>query len=186
MVLFDFIDSLLKGASGSGSPMGDTDSVRQIARLLEGVSPERARFLGAFAYLMARVARADFHVSDAELAKMREVLVRLGGLPVEQAEAVAELARQQSVHEGSTEDFLVTREFRRIATREEMIQLLGCLFAVSAVEDSISVVENNEIRQIASELNLEHHEFIEVRARYRDQLEIFQPGVKGSVETGEA
>jgi uncharacterized tellurite resistance protein B-like protein len=186
MALFDFIDSLFKGASSATAPVGDTDSVRKIARLLESVGPERARFLGAFACLMARVAHADFHVSDAELAKMRDVLIKQGDLPAAQAEAVAELARQQNVHEGSTEDFLVTREFRRIATRDEMLQLLDCLFAVSAVEDSISVVENNTIRQIASELNLEHHEFIRVRSRYRDQLEIFQPGVKGSVDTGEA
>ncbi|MCC6264965.1 MAG: TerB family tellurite resistance protein [Bryobacterales bacterium] len=186
MAFFDFIDSLLKGASGAGTPVGDTDSVRKIARLLDGVDPERARFLGAFAYLMARVAHADFHVSDEELAKMRAVLMRKGGLPPEQAEAVAELAREQSVHEGSTEDFLVTREFRRIASREQMLQLLDCLFAVSAAQDSISVVEDNAIRQIASELNLEHHEFIQVRSRYRDQLEIFQPGIHGGIEPNEA
>lgn len=186
MAFFDFIDSLLKGASGTEAPVGDTESVRKIARLLEGVDPERARFLGAFAYLMARVAHADFHVSESELAKMRSVLVKQGGLPVEQAEAVAELAREQSVHEGSTEDFLVTREFRRIASREEMLQLLDCLFALSAVQDSVSVAEDSAIRQIASELNLEHHEFIQVRSRYRDQLEIFQPGVNGGVEPNEA
>lgn len=191
MAFFDFIDSLLRGATGTETPVGDTDSVRKIARLLEGVDPARARFLGAFAYLMARVAHADFQVSEAELAKMRTILVKRGGLPAEQAEAVAELARDQSVHEGSTEDFLVTREFRRIASREEMLQLLDCLFALSAAQDTISVVEDNAIRQIASELNLEHHEFIQVRSRYRDQLEIFQKGVNGDVgqngaETGDA
>lgn len=182
MAFFDFIDSLLRGATGTETPTGDTDSVRKIARLLEGVDPARARFLGAFAYLLARVAHADFHVSEAELTKMRAILVKQGGLPAEQAEAVAELARDQSVHEGSTEDFLVTREFRRIASREEMLQLLDCLFALSAAQDSISVVEDNAIRQIASELNLEHHEVIQVRSRYRDQLEIFQLGVPEGIE----
>lgn len=44
MAFFDFIDSLLKGASGTEAPVGDTESVRKIARLLEGVDPERARF----------------------------------------------------------------------------------------------------------------------------------------------
>ncbi|MDZ7638977.1 MAG: TerB family tellurite resistance protein [Bryobacterales bacterium] len=185
MAIFDFIDSLLKGASGASSPVGDTESVRKIVRLLEGMSPERARFLGAMAYLMARVAHADFHVSEEELAKMREVLQTHGGLPEEQAEAVAELARQQSVHEGSTEDFLVTREFKRIATRDEMLHLLDCLFALSATEDSISVVEESAIRQIASELNLEHREFIAVKSRYRDRLEVFQPGTQGAPEPGE-
>ena len=174
MAFFDFLDSLLKGGASQEGGVGDTESVRKIVHLLEGVSPERARFLGAFSYLLARVAHADFHVSDQELTKIREILVERGELPPSQAEAVAELAKQQNIHEGSTEDFLVTREFRRIASRDEMLHLLDCLFALSASHDHVSVVEDNAIRQIASELNLEHHEFIQVRSRYRDNLEIFQ------------
>jgi uncharacterized tellurite resistance protein B-like protein len=175
MAFFDFIDTLWKGGHGAAMPAGDTDSVRRVVKLLEGVPAERARFLGAFAYLMARVAHADFHVSEEELAAMRQILVSHGGLPEGQAEAVAEIARTQSVHQGSTEDFLVTREFRRIADRDEMLHLLDCLFAVSAAHGHISVVEDSAIRQIASELNLEHREFIQVRSRYRDQLEVLQP-----------
>lgn len=174
MALFEFLESLLKGGSEPVPGSGDTESVRRISALLEGVSPERARFLAAFAYLMARVAHADFHVSEQELAHISEILRTRGELPLEQAEAVTELARRQTVHEGSTEDFLVTREFRRIATRDEMLHLLDCLFAVAASHHAISVVEDNAIRQIASELNLEHREFISIRSRYRDQLEIFQ------------
>lgn len=186
MGLFDFIDSLWRDAAGSNTGIGDTESVRRIAGLLKGLDHERARFLGAFAYLMARVAHADFDVSKEELATIREVVMRDGGLTVEEAEAVAHLAMQQSVHEGSTEDFLVTREFRRIATYQEKIHLLDCLFALAAAQDSISVVEDNAIRQIASELNLEHEDFIRVRTRYRDQLEIFQTEARheGSPEGG--
>lgn len=180
MPLFELLESLLKGGSDLPSGSGDTESVRKIVGLLEGLSAERARFLAAFAYLMARVAHADFHVSREELAEMREILEARGSLPPAQAEAVAELARHQTVHEGSTEDFLVTREFRRIASREEMLHLLDCLFAVAASHHAISVVEDNTIRQIASELNLEHREFIEVRTRYRDQLAVFQLDPPGS------
>ena len=174
MAFFEFLDSLLKGGASQANTVGDTESVRKIVELLEGTSPERARFLGAFAYLLARVAHADFHVSEEEISKMREILRERGGLPPSQAEAVAELAKQQNIHEGSTEDFLVTREFRRIATREEMLHLLDCLFALSASHGDVSVIEDNTIRQIASELNLEHHEFIQIRSRYRDNLEIFR------------
>jgi len=174
MAFFDFLESFLKGVIEETPGSGDTESVRKIVALLDGVSPDRARFLAAFAYLMARVAHADFDVSDKELAHIRQILEVRGTLPASQAEAVAELARRQTVHEGSTEDFLVTREFRRIATRDEMLHLLDCLFAVAASHDAISVVEDNTIRQIASELNLEHHEFIVIRSRYRDKLAVFQ------------
>lgn len=180
MAIFEFLDSLLRGTSTQTGRVGDTETVRKIVDLLEGVSPERARFLAAFAYLMARVAHADFNVSAEEMAKMREILESRGGLPSSQAAAVAALAKHQSVHEGSTEDFLVTREFKRIATRDEMLQLLDCLFALSSAHENVSVVEDNAIRQIASELSLEHHEFILIRSRYRDQLEIFQMGDKST------
>jgi uncharacterized tellurite resistance protein B-like protein len=175
MAFFEFIDSLWKGGHGAAIPAGDTDSVRRVVKVLETLPAERARFLGAFAYLMARVAYADFHFSEEEHAAMREILVSHGGLPEAQAEAIVEIARRQSFHEGSTEDFLVTREFRRIADRDEMLHLLDCLFAVSAAHGQISVVEDSTIRQIASELNLEHREYIQVRSRYRDQLEVLQP-----------
>jgi len=174
MAFFDFLESLLKGSTEAAPGQGDTESVRKIAGLLRDVTPERARFLAAFAYLLARVAHADFDVSDEELASIGRILEGHGELPASQAQAVAELARHQAVHEGSTEDFLVTREFRGIATREEMLHLLDCLFAVAAAHHTISVVEDNAIRQIASELNLEHHEFISVRSRYRSQLAVFQ------------
>jgi uncharacterized tellurite resistance protein B-like protein len=182
MPIFEFLESLLKGNPAPEPGSGDTESVRRIAALLQGLSSERARFLGAFAYLMARVAHADFHISDEELAHMREILELRGELPPDQAEAVVELARSQTVHEGSTEDFLVTREFRRIATRDEMLHLLDCLFAVAAAHHAITVVEDNAIRQIASELLLEHREFIEVRSRYREHLDVFRldPPVQGS------
>ena len=109
MAFFDFLESFLKGVIEETPGSGDTESVRKIVALLDGVSPDRARFLAAFAYLMARVAHADFDVSDKELAHIRQILEVRGTLPASQAEAVAELARRQTVHEGSTEDFLVTR-----------------------------------------------------------------------------
>ena len=71
----------------------------------------------------------------------------------------------------------MTREFSRIATREEKLALLDCLFAVAAAEDGISTTEDNEIRQIVNELGLSHPDFIAVRSRWKDQLYGFQAGL---------
>ena len=60
-----------------------------------------------------------------------------------------------------TENFLVTREFRAIATADQRRDLLDCLFAVSAVDESISSAEEAQVRQIASELGFEHPEYIQ-------------------------
>ena len=51
--------------------------------------------------------------------------------------------RRRAQLAGGTENFLVTREFKEIATREQCRELLDCLFAVSAADDSISGVEED-------------------------------------------
>jgi uncharacterized tellurite resistance protein B-like protein len=68
----------------------------------------------------------------------------------------------------------VTREFNRIATHEQKLALLECLFAVSAADESISTVEDNEVRQIADELRIEHPEFIAARSAFRDYLAVLK------------
>jgi uncharacterized tellurite resistance protein B-like protein len=87
---------------------------------------------------------------------------------------VVQMAKHQNLLFGATEDFLVTREFSRISTREQKLALLDCLFAVAAAENAISVVKDNVVRQVASELGLEYREFIEVRSRYRDRLSVLR------------
>ena len=84
------------------------------------------------------------------------------------------MAKSQNLLFGGTENYLVTRELNRIASREQKLALLDCLFAVSAADESISTVEDNVIRQIAAELRLEHREFIEVRSRFRDHLAVLK------------
>ena len=47
--------------------------------------------------------------------------------------------------------------------------------ASTAAESSVSVVEDNEIRKVGSELGLDHSEIIGVRSRYRDRLAVLRP-----------
>ncbi len=84
------------------------------------------------------------------------------------------MAKTQNLLFGGTENYLVAKEFNRLATREQKLSLLHCLFAVSAADDSISTTENNVVRQVAEELNLEHADFIAVRSRFREHLAVFQ------------
>jgi uncharacterized tellurite resistance protein B-like protein len=69
---------------------------------------------------------------------------------------------------------VVSREFNKIATRQQKLALLDCLFAVSAAEGLISHDEDNEIRRISRELILEHRDFIAVRSAWREQLSILR------------
>lgn len=153
----------------------DVESIRKISRELEQLDPARARYIAAFAYLLGRVAHADLDISEDESREMERITMERGHLPPEQAVMVVEIAKRQNLLFGHVENFLVTREFNQLASKEQKLELLDCLFSVSSSDDSVSSSEDSEIRQIASELLLEHREFIRVRSAYRDHLEVLRP-----------
>jgi uncharacterized tellurite resistance protein B-like protein len=157
----------LRGESTKPTAAGDTDTVRRIVGELNKLEPARARHLAAFAYVLSRVANADLEIRDVETQKIVEIVQRLGGIPEEQAVLVAEIANSQNRLFGGTENFLVTREFKEIATDDERRQLLDCLFAVSAADDAITGEEESQIWQIASELGFSHGEYIQARLAYQ-------------------
>lgn len=161
-------------ADTAARPSAETQTVRKIVASLDAMEPHRARWIAAFAYLLCRVARTDLHISEDEAATMERIMMDKGGLSEEQAILVLQIARSQEMLFGSTENFLVTREFNKIATRDEKLSLLDCLFAISAADDSISTIEDNEIVRICSELQLPRADVVEVRGRYREYLAVLK------------
>ena len=152
----------------------ETETVRKIVQALDRMEPQRAKFIAGFAYLLGRVARADMTISLEETQTMERILIERGGLTEEQAIIVIQMAKTQNILFGSTENFLVSREFREAAAHEEKMALLDCLFSVAAADNSVSTIEDNEISQIADELRIEHSDFISVRSKYRNQLAVLQ------------
>ncbi|MFB3852402.1 MAG: TerB family tellurite resistance protein [Vicinamibacterales bacterium] len=149
---------------------GDTDTVRKIVSSLDRLDPGHARYIAAFAYILGRIALADRVVSDAETGTMERLVMEHGRLPEEHAIIVVQMAKHQNLLFGGTEDFLVTREFAGIATTEQKLTLLDCLFAVSSAGSCIAAVEDNEIRRVAVELKIPHDDYVRVRLAYRRYL----------------
>jgi uncharacterized tellurite resistance protein B-like protein len=149
-------------------------SVREIADSLDRLPPDRARHLAAFAYTLGRVADADLEVSVEETRAMEGILRRLAGLSEDEAILIVRIAKSQHELFGSTESYTVTREFARTAAYDEKIQLLDCLFAVSASDNEVSGIEEAEIRRIAAELDLSHADFIAARSKFRDYIAILR------------
>ncbi len=175
------LDSLL-GLGGKGrQPAAPemTESVRKLVQEIDQLEPQRARFVAAFAYILSRGARADLRVSEEETRAMERIVMDQAGLPAAQSILVVQIAKSQNLLFGGTENYLVTREFNEIATREQKLALLQCLFAVSAADESISTAEDSVVRQIATELRLEHSDFIEVRRRFRERLAVLRPRPSG-------
>jgi hypothetical protein len=105
---------------------------------------------------------------------MERIVVEHGGIPEDQAIIVVQIAKHQNLLFGATENFLVTREFNQISTREQKLALLDCLYSVASASDLVTLAEDNEIRQIASELLLSHQDFIAIRSRFRDHLKVLK------------
>ena len=170
------IGTLLKtlGLGGTDDGPVGTETVGAIAEAIDGLDAERARFVAAFAYLLSRVAFADHEVTDGERTTMEQQLAELGALPDGQAAEAVRLALHATKRHGATEDYQVAREFSALATEEEKLRLLRCLFALSA-HHGISTSEDNEISRIANGLRLEARQVTQVRAEYRDRLNVLAP-----------
>ena len=167
------------GPAPKAAETGDTHTVRKVVEALGKLDPEKARFVAAFGYILGRVANADMHISSEETQAMERIVAEQCQLPPEQAVIVAQTAKMHNQLFGASENFLVTREFSRISTREQKLALLDCLFAVCAEEDDISMEEDREVRQIAAELGLDHREFIAARSLWKDRLKVMQNLPKG-------
>jgi hypothetical protein len=89
---------------------------------------------------------------------------------------VVQLAKTSNLLFGGTANFLVAREFSGTATYEQKLALMRCLFALSAIEDSISTSEEGEIHRIASELRIDHPDLVALRVAHRKHL----PGIDRS------
>ena len=164
---------------GVGAPQtavaaqGDTNTVKRIVSELTAIEPHRARFLAAFAYVLSRVAHADSTICVNETATIQEIVQKLGHLPEVQATLVVKIAGSQTRLLGGTENFLVTREFREIATRAQRCELLDCLFAVAAADGAISTIEESQAGQIAKELGFTQPEYasaLSAHAEHRTAL----------------
>ncbi len=159
-------------APATPTPAGDTATVRRIVGQLEALPPDRARLLAGAAYVVSRAANADMAITDDEVALMEQTLVERTGVTEAEAVIVVEIARQQARMFGSTEDYLVTREFKRVSTPEQRLGVLRACFLVAAADDEISSPESAVLNEIAAELDIEPADFDAIRAEHRDQLSV--------------
>jgi uncharacterized tellurite resistance protein B-like protein len=168
--------SLLRflGLGERGNDGRESETVRRIAGELERLPAAQAKYLAAFAYVLARVANADLAIDTAETAEMERIAQRIAGLSAPESALVVQIAQSQARNLGGTQDYLVTRQFRQISTREQRADLLACLYAVAAADGTIRSEESAEIAKIGEELGFTRPEVNSLRSEYRDQLAEFQ------------
>jgi len=161
-------------SGGNAREVGDTESVRRIAAKLERLDPRRAKYLAAFAYVLARVAYADLEIDASETAEIERSLAAISDLSESEIALAVEIAKSQARLLGGTENYVVTREFRENSTPEQRAQLLQCLYAVAAADGTISSVESSEIVGIAEELGFTRMEANALKIQYREKLSVLR------------
>ena len=165
---------LLGIGSDVAGEVRDTETVRRIAAELDALPAAEARYLAAFSYVLARVARADLEISPEETEQMTRLVREWSTLGEAQALLVVQLAKTQAIALGGTENYLVTRQFKELSNRAQRVDLLRCMFAVAAADRNISSIENAEITAIAIELDFTDAEIASIRAGYREQLAVLK------------
>jgi uncharacterized tellurite resistance protein B-like protein len=157
-------------ATRTSTDAADTETVRRIVAQLEAMPHDRARFLAAFAYILTRAAAADIDIAEAEEREIEQLVGEHASLPQAQAVLVAEMARHQSLLIGSTEDYLVTRQFKELSTDAERLDLLRCCYLVSAADDEISLAESDTLQDIALELDIDRQAVKDLREEFASKL----------------
>jgi uncharacterized tellurite resistance protein B-like protein len=159
---------------GRGADRPEFDSLEEIEAALTGLAPARRRYVACFTYILTRGARADPQVTDAETREMERLVADRVGIPADRAADAVRLSAIQARRSGGTDDFVVTREFNAVASHAQKLALVDALFAVSGVDASIITIEDNEIRRIANELKIEHAEYIALRSKHLENLEVLR------------
>jgi uncharacterized tellurite resistance protein B-like protein len=107
---------------------------------------------------------------------MERVVAETSGLGPAEAALAVEIAKSQARLAGGTEDYVVTREFRKVSTPEQRRALVDCLYAVAAADETVTNLESTEIAKVADELGVSQQEIVAIRSRYRDKLGVLRKG----------
>jgi len=166
------------GSISSWLGLGKTETpehapLRELVNALDRLEPGQARHIARFAYLLGRVAHADRHVSREETETMERLVRDEGHISADQAMLLVGLAKASNLLFGGTADFEVAREFAESATYADKLALASCLFAVAAIDASISMVEETEIHRILNQLRIEPSDMTALRVAHRK----FLPGL---------
>ena len=148
--------------------------LRETLDALDNLEPARARYLAAFAYLLGRIAHADNNVSAEETRTMEALVQDQGKLSADQAMVVVQLAKTSNRLFGGTANFIIAKEFAELASYEQKLALMRCLFAVSSTDEAISTAEEGELHRIAKELRIDHPDLLALRIAHQRHL----PGMK--------
>ena len=135
---------------------------------LDQLDPKRARYLAAFCARVESGGRGRLaHQRCRDEPRWWTVFQQAGNLPVAQATLVVEIAKSQNRLFGGTENFLVTREFRDIASDDERPPTCSTAWVSRCLPPMMPSPVQRTLRSGKSpaSFGFSHPEFIKIRAQ---------------------
>ena len=118
--------------------------------------------------LLTKVAFADEYLDPKEERIIREILADFFSIETEE---INKLFRDSNQLLGkSTDIFSFGQLLNQNFTKEDKIDLIGCIFEVAFADGELHHLENHTIKKIAHILNIEHKDLITVKMEIKHFL----------------
>jgi uncharacterized tellurite resistance protein B-like protein len=129
---------------------------------------ERLYFICLVGTLMATIAHVDEHFDPAEKKALKRCLTDQFSLKGKELTLLFEVVEEQArkgfdFHEVAT-------ELNRVASYNDRVHLMECLFEVAIADGELGHEEGEEIRRVTKALRISHKTFIECKVRALDKI----------------
>ena len=118
--------------------------------------------------LLTKVAFADEYLDPKEERIIREILADFFSIETEEINKLFKDSNQ--LLEKSTDIFSFGQLLNQHFTKEDKIDLIGCIFEVAFADGELHHLENHTIKKIAHNLNIEHKDLITVKMEIKHFL----------------
>ena len=119
--------------------------------------------------LLTKVAFADEYLDPKEERIIREILADFFSIETEEINKLFKDSNQ--LLEKSTDIFSFEQLLNQHFTKEDKIDLIGCIFEVAFADGELHHLENHTIKKIANILNLDRDEIITAKAEIEKFLD---------------
>ena len=118
--------------------------------------------------LLTKVAFADEYLDPKEERIIREILADFFSIETEEINKLFKDSNQ--LLEKSTDIFSFGQLLNQNFTKEDKIDLIGCIFEVAFADGELHHLENHTIKKVAHILNIEHKDLITVKMEIKHFL----------------
>ena len=129
---------------------------------------EKLYFICLVGTLMATIAHVDDHFDAAEKKALKRCLIDQFALKGKELTLLFDVVEEQACQ--GFDFYEVAKELNRVASFNDRIHLMECLFEVSIADGEMAHDEAEEIRRITKALRIPHKTFIERKVRALDKI----------------